>query len=77
MKTLNNPPPYPPSVIVHNVLQRLFPRHPIGAKMKKVPAIVGNGSMMQVRGVSRLIHAVMLTAVLLLLSVAVQLTISQ
>jgi hypothetical protein len=75
MKTLDSPPPNPPSVIVHNALLKLLPRHPIGAKMMKMPAIVGNGSMMQGRGASRFKHAVMLTAVLILLSVAVQLAI--
>jgi hypothetical protein len=45
--------------------------------MKKIPALIGNGSMMPGRGASRLKHAVMLTAVLILLSVAVQLAIGQ
>ena len=77
MKTLDSPLPNPPSVIVQNALQKLLPRRPIGAKIKKLPAIVGYGSMMQGRGASRLIHAVMLTAVLTLLSIAVQLAIGQ
>jgi hypothetical protein len=77
MKTLDSPLLNPPSVIVRNALLKLLPRRPIGAKMKKMPAIVGNGSMMQGRGASRLKHAVMLTAVLIVLSVAIQLAISQ
>jgi hypothetical protein len=77
MKTLDSPLPNPPSVIVHNAFQKLSPRRPIRTKMTKMPALVGCGSMMQGRGASRLKHAVMLTAVLILLSVAVQLAISQ
>ena len=77
MKNRDSPLPKPPSVIEHNAFQELLPRRPIGAKMKKIPALAGYGSMMQGWGASRLKHAVMLTAVLILLSVVVQLAIGQ